>query len=396
MRCRLASLLLAGFLAVGCQGVLPLVPSPQAQMEPATPTPAAQSLWGGEDTFSIVFSEFKVLEDGRSYDAFRNLYLATWSGRERKQLTFYRGREAGEGVFEFDVSPDGKRIAFMGATGAGTGLYVMDMDSRAVTRLLEDDSGWLMRGLSWSPNSQKIAFLHYQGPYIGRSPQVLKVINADGSGLIVVSPPVHSRRPVWFPDSMHLAFTAGSALARPYPPPSYVASLAGGEPRLIQKDLLLEAWSPNGQKMLWSDVRPLSKSPPSGATNRRMLWVSGPDGVDPRPLTSEEEFVGAYAWAPDSRSLAYVTPNPDPTAACCFQGATLWVADAGSGQRQRLNVFPETRVERMEWAPDGAAIYLLVPRDYVYDLWATSSLGGVPRKIVEGVFDYRILPGERR
>ena len=74
-------------------------------------------------------------------------------------------------------SPDGTKIAFSQGTGNTWGIWVINVDSRRLYKVAEENNTRMLRP-DWSPDGTKIVFERHVG--LGRG-QVW-VINADGTG----------------------------------------------------------------------------------------------------------------------------------------------------------------------------------------------------------------------
>ena len=75
--------------------------------------------------------------------------------------------------YAFEVSPDGKTLAYTVGRRPDHQIFLMDLDSNETTYLAD---GY---GPEWSPDSQKIAFLYRRSD--GRN-YAIRIVNADGSG----------------------------------------------------------------------------------------------------------------------------------------------------------------------------------------------------------------------
>jgi Tol biopolymer transport system component len=97
-----------------------------------------------------------------------------------------------------DWSPDGTRIALEGSVGDDTSfsrLIVMNVDGSGETVLVPDMYAYEP---AWSPDGTRIAFL-------GCSPCSLYLVNADGSGLTMVTTArIYPHYPDWSPDGAQL------------------------------------------------------------------------------------------------------------------------------------------------------------------------------------------------
>src|SRR5690606_19990059 len=82
----------------------------------------------------------------------------------------------------------------------------------------------------------------------------------------------------------------------------------------------------------------------------RLYVVDGPD-AKPRRLTSSEVGEFAPVWAPDGRSIAYITWSD-------ADGGHIWRVPANGGRPQQLTRVPAL-YRQLAWSPDGARIVAL-------------------------------------
>ncbi|HTG46916.1 MAG TPA: hypothetical protein VK646_04615, partial [Actinomycetota bacterium] len=143
--------------------------------------------------------------------------VAADGGSPRRRLAL----DAMDGLYQPVLSPDGSRLAFfLGHGDVQNSLWVMNIDGTDKRRIVgEDQAGRAPWSLQWSPDGTRLAFR-------GESDRSFGVVNADGSGLTLISANIPVRLgsdagPYWSPDGTRLAFTIGSvkspslAIARP-------------------------------------------------------------------------------------------------------------------------------------------------------------------------------------
>jgi Tol biopolymer transport system component len=112
-------------------------------------------------------------------------------------------RETG-GVFSLALSPDGKRIAFLGNS---RDLYLMNTDGKHRRRL----AGTFGGRLSWSPDSSRLAFeIRGEAPNWG---DIGVVDVSSGKRENLTHRPGYDSGPAWSPDGRKIAFLADLSCA---------------------------------------------------------------------------------------------------------------------------------------------------------------------------------------
>ena len=168
--------------------------------------------------------------------------------------------------------PDGRALAFSVNGGPGAGVYVVESAGGPTRRI--GAAGWAFP--DWSPRGDSLVFLATQDSRYG-----VCVTDSGGGG----------PRMLW-----------GSS----------EASL--GPPR----------WAPTGTAIAVA-----------GRLRNRdayQLWILGPDGSSPRPLT-QERVQSVVSWSPDGREIAYVRAELTDTT---LANGTIWVVDVSSGVKRQV------------------------------------------------------------
>ena len=110
------------------------------------------------------------------------------------------------------LSPDGTRVAYFawpevqGDDGPGYEIYVSPTDGTGAAIDLSRNAGndWLP---VWSPDGTRIAFLS-SAPGLSYGPGALQVVNADGTGRIILAPAdMFVGGLAWSPDGARIAYT---------------------------------------------------------------------------------------------------------------------------------------------------------------------------------------------
>jgi Tol biopolymer transport system component len=154
--------------------------------------------------------------------------------------------------------PDGRQIAFVDGS---IGITVADADGSHAVQILQGPRPEIpyrtLRGIQWSPDGSKIAFMASLG---GPEPWRVFVMNADGSDLHLLTT-AHSlddvltteAHPTWSPDGTRIA------LVRWYqqgddPRPITIVDVATGKEteigNIASNGFFSFAWSPDGRELV--------------------------------------------------------------------------------------------------------------------------------------------------
>lgn len=152
------------------------------------------------------------------------------------------------------------------------------------------------------------------------------------------------------------ASTSGAARAQPVPNASDARVLKTIQPEDITglTDVREAEISPDGRHILYVTQPTISQR-----ASRSAIWIVATDGSAPaRRLTFSAGLDDAPQWAPDGKSIAFLSnrPNPDATE----PSRQLWLISAAGGEAQPLASVGRD-IRSFRWSPDGRSIALLAP-----------------------------------
>ena len=143
----------------------------------------------------------------------------------------------------------------------------------------------------------------------------------------------------------------------------WLAEVKSGELRQLtnhaKKSSTSPAWSPDSTQLAFATDR----------DDKRQIYAIDPRGGEARKLTSIEDGVGSFAWAPDGKSIAFTSTEPKSEAdkerektfgefdvyGEGYRMTHLWVFDLATQKPRRLTTGAFT-VGSFNWSPDGTQI----------------------------------------
>lgn len=267
-------------------------------------------------------------------------------------------------------------LAFVSTRDGAEHIYVANADGSGVTRLTPGSSP------AWSWDGRKIAFVRRPG---GVGPAGIYVMNFDGSDLgyvraaRTVGPGLapawsHDGRILftaltgWFTGDLYVMSADGSAVTQLFSPGSF-SDWCPTWPCSTKNALLplvgAAAWSPDGRSIAFRE----------NASNDVLILVA--DGSNIRDLTDLRGEGSVPAWSPDGSTVAIIT-DPGLWQVCdgwlgCTPGAgmgknsAIHTYDLASGERTVIEPPYSTafRAANPDWSPDGAHL--------VFDLFDPSA-----------------------
>jgi dipeptidyl aminopeptidase/acylaminoacyl peptidase len=193
-----------------------------------------------------------------------------------------------------------------------------------------------------------------QAPAAGETPTIDQLISLKRAGGTTISP-----------NGQWVAYTVRDTNwdENAYHTEIWLADAKSGELRQLtshaKKSSTSPTWSPDSTKLAFATDR----------DDKRQVYVIDPRGGEARKLTSVEEGVGGFAWAPDGKSIAFTSTDPKTDAdkdrekkfgdfdviGEGYRMSHLWVFDLATEKPRRLTSGAFT-VGQFSWAPDGTQI----------------------------------------
>jgi len=242
----------------------------------------------------------------------------------------------------FAWAPDGQSIAFLGTDGEFTEVYVVRLDGSPLVNLTHQ-STLGESALSWSPDGSYVvsdAALDSIG--IQRR---IHLMRADGSSISWINAEVYSdRSPQWHPSENRILFIsiAGPGLSSEQ---LFWVDADGSdrEQLTFSGTLKISAlWSPDGQRIAFGATKFEPGPPPQ--VSYRGLFVADWGHLREQPVVESISLdVANYAWAPDSRHLAFIHEE--------VGSWNLHIADICN--REALLVVEDILPEAVSWKPNG-------------------------------------------
>jgi C-terminal processing protease CtpA/Prc/Tol biopolymer transport system component len=268
----------------------------------------AQPVAGGADARPLTqFTDGRVLwpqiaRDGRTIVFERDFAIWTLSvadGRTARLAITLRGAPTSpvaerltltNGVQQFSLSPDAKKIAFV-ARGE---IFAADAKAGGVavrvTRTVEPE------GMpAWAPDSRRLAYSSWR-----EGAARIHVHDFGAASDRALTAGGDDINPRWSPDGKQIAFVRGGAELR-------VVDVASGTERLVTRGLQLGrvpftpernfVFSPDGAHLAYLDIGP------RGFLNAYVVPVAGGDPV--QVSFGSNAFGGTLAWSTDARTLYF-------------------------------------------------------------------------------------------
>jgi dipeptidyl aminopeptidase/acylaminoacyl peptidase len=304
-------------------------------------------------------------------------------------------------VSDAQISPDGLRVVYSISTVSGNETRSMLLLAQAVFESPRPSGQLVASDLNasharWSPDGRLIAFLGARGEQTG-----VWVVSADGGAPRLIAPVrstnffiTYTGEPfAWSGDSRRIAYVSASdeQITPDVADKSYQRERADADPRVIDRlqyksrtsladrlrthvwvtDVLNPAprqltfgqtydhaltWNPRGDEIAFLS----NHEPDPDANNNSDIFVVSTSDGRVRQLTSTGGCEYEPTWSPDGTKIAYTATTRDVTTIdSVAEDAHVWVLDAQSGNRRELTAEQDRRAGSPQWSPDSNSILYL-------------------------------------
>jgi dipeptidyl aminopeptidase/acylaminoacyl peptidase len=266
----------------------------------------------------------------------------------------------------FDISPDGKRVAFSWNPTGQWEIYLMPLDGVASPRQITAGPGGKF-GPRWSPDGQRLTYVLDMDGGERYDIYVYDLAAGQHTNLTPDTPNAIMPDYSWSPDGSHLAFISNRSGCFD----TYVMPSTGGLARLMLSlpyhDWKVH-WSPDGR---WLAVVTVARGqdywtfivPAEGGTTP----FDGPSAEfrtglrTPRPISPTSDPINAKdtSWSPDSSRIAFASNLHGYFDIGVYEMETrqiTWVTE-GEGSK-----------EQPHWSPDGQRLAYVVSHGPVTEL----------------------------
>lgn len=231
-----------------------------------------------------------------------NIYVTDRQGEQKLALTTNAARERGANVRRTYLlpswSPDSQKIAFVGISTENDGKATLYTTSPQTSQLQEIFSSVEAAPfyLAWAPDNQGIAFLIQRDD----NELSLQYAQADGSGTdeLGIGNPFYFS---WAPDSQSMLGHVGGSRRQASTAAISLISRANQPAQklpLAPASFLAPAWSPDGKTIVTALM--------GAAAGSDTLIASDLRGENTRTLANIAGNV-AFSWSPNSQAIAYLT-----------------------------------------------------------------------------------------
>lgn len=302
-------------------------------------------------------------------DGDRDVYSVNSNGTSGTNLT-----DANAGVDgAAQVSPDGTKVAYLSDSAGAYDIFVMDIDGANKTNVT-NSAGVTEFGLFWSPDGTKLAYYIDADGNTSTVDYNISIINATGGTPVSItndaSATVSNQGISWAPDSSKIAYehrTSGpGGFSNIF---SVNANGANSQQLTNTTDTYFNGdamWSPNGSKIVFT-------SNTQGAGGSRQMFTMNADGSSETLISNQTaNNDDAPRWSLDGSQLVFFSDRDG-------DNEIFTVASTG-GSPTKLTT-NSSADSAPSWSPDGTKIVFLTDRDGNAEVYVMDSDGSSPLRL---------------
>ncbi len=215
------------------------------------------------------------------------------------------------------LSPRGDKIAFLSDKDDYFDIFLMSaIDGKMISKVVQgqktvdlEELNWLNPGITWSPDSKKLAFAAKKGQF-----DVLHIVDVKKKKIVTTYDFEFDElfSPTWSPQGDEIAFTASKNGATDI----YIFNITTNRYRNMTKDAfsdLRPQWSPDGERIAFVSDRGPFTDPKDRINvdfqtfnyNNHDIYYLDVKSKEIHRVTQTEYLEKDPTWSPDSKALVY-------------------------------------------------------------------------------------------
>ncbi|MBN1437922.1 MAG: hypothetical protein JW929_00810 [Anaerolineales bacterium] len=254
--------------------------------------------------------------------------------------------DAGQGITDYRLSPDGLHIGFASSGGGGSGVWIVTLPE-GETHLAVDCGNDYCSNVLWAPDGSLLLYERTDLNSLIAVPTLWSYGLEDGAIQTVFrDPQIPGYTASWSPNGDWLSYWS-----YPGSPAVELYNLRTGERDSIASQTGLAAvWSPDGASLLFTDMVATA-----ARTVCHLFRYDLEDGslTDLSLQGNTEDFAGS--WSPDGGWLGVVRRENTESFPV---GTQIWLIRPDGGDAHPVTKTPHVFHTGMQWSPDGR--YLLL------------------------------------